>query len=351
MEFFRWILIAAGIVLLAVAFLMNRSKTPSSFRRTNIAKPVVKDTSVGDMPEPAYDPLRNDFSVDSSTVDQYESSDDMKGYSDEQIFNELGVDELVVSELGVNDHPDSQANYESESFSPTSAASDDFEEIDIALDSESSGSRSRDESPARETARETASESARETAKVTSFASAVQAANAQDELVAADIDDLDNNFYEEFEAYAGPVQLEEFEEKLVSIHVVALSGRRFYGNDLKSLFDKHGYKFGRMSLYHCTLEGEKVFSVANMVKPGTFNEDQMRIFETPGITLFMRLPIELDSGVAFDFLLQEAKELAAELDGQLRDGNRNPLSEQTIQHMREDIQQYVFRTKRLLQPV
>ncbi len=338
MEFFRWILIAAGIVLLAVAFLMNRSKTPSSFRRTNIAKPVVKDTSVGDLPEPAYDPLQNDFSVDSSTVDQYESSDDMKGYSDEQIFNELGVDEL-----GVNDHSDSQANYESESFSTRSTASDDFEEIDIALDSESSGSRTRDESPA--------GESARETAKVTSFASAVQAANAQDELVAADIDDLDNNFYEEFESYAGPVQLEEFEEKLVSIHVVALSGRRFYGNDLKTLFDKHGYKFGRMSLYHCTLEGEKVFSVANMVKPGTFNEDQMRIFETPGITLFMRLPIELDSGVAFDFLLQEAKELAAELDGQLRDGNRNPLSEQTIQHMREDIQQYVFRTKRLLQPV
>jgi len=149
--------------------------------------------------------------------------------------------------------------------------------------------------------------------------------------------------------------IDEFEEKLVSVHVVASSGRRFYGNDLKALFEQHGYgndlkalfeqhgyTFGRMSLYHCALD-----AIANMIKPGTFTEDKMGSFETLGITLFMRLPVELDSDVAFDFLIGEAKELAEELGGHLRDGSRNPLSEQTIQHMREEVQQYQFRSRQL----
>ncbi|MEM7259415.1 MAG: cell division protein ZipA C-terminal FtsZ-binding domain-containing protein, partial [Pseudomonadota bacterium] len=68
---------------------------------------------------------------------------------------------------------------------------------------------------------------------------------------------------------------------------------------------------------------------------------------TPGITLFMRLPVSLDADVAFEFLLREAQELCGELDGQLRDADRNTLTPQTIQHMMEDIQQYSFRQKTL----
>ena len=210
--------------------------------------------------------------------------------------------------------------------------------------------------------------------KVTSLASAVRmAAEADDkskEFGEIDLDvDADpdiaevteravaaRNFSEEFlsygegysEGYGDPVQLEQFEEKLVSVHVAAQNDRRFYGSDLKAIFNQHGYTYGRMSIYHCALDGDKVFSIANMVKPGTFDDDQMDSFETPGLTLFMRLPIELDAAVAFDFLIREAKGLAEELGGHLRDGNRNPLSEQTIQHMREDIQQYVFRSQRAL---
>jgi len=150
---------------------------------------------------------------------------------------------------------------------------------------------------------------------------------------------------DEFEVFQEPVQLNEFEEKLVTVHVAAQRDGLFRGTDLKKLFDQHGYEFGAMSLYHCSLDDDKVFSVANMMKPGTFEEGNMAAFQTPGITLFMRLPISLDADVAFDFLIREAQELAQELDGQLRDVNRNPLSDQTIQHMREDVQQYLFRTK------
>lgn len=312
MEFFRWILIATGIVLLGVAFLMGRKKTPNTIPRRANRTTAGYDPDIDELRVPEDDPLNDTLMVEPANA----QPTDNKVQSDEN--TEHTADQLDDAQPGYDDEP-----------MPTQAAiNDDIEDVDIALDDEAYKDHSR----------------------VTSFAGAVKAANAQEDTALVS-DDFANDFSAEFEGYHEPVQLEEFEEKLVSIHVVSLSGRRFYGNDLKTLFDKHGYSFGHMSLYHCKLEGEKVFSVANMVKPGTFNDTEMRTFETPGITLFMRLPIDLDSDVAFDFLVREAKELAEELDGQLRDSNRNPLSEQTIQHMREDIQQYVFRTKRVLQPV
>ncbi len=335
MEFFRWILIATGIVLLGVAFLMGRKTTPDKIpgrvNRGKAVRPAGYDPAIDELRVPVDDPLNNNLEIEpamhSSAVDQ--------PVLDQQVQSHQATEYAV--EQADNFQPAS--DYGRESVASQIAISDDFEEVDIAIDEEPYSDQPLDDSGSFN----------KSSVGVTSFASAVKAASAQEDTTFSD--DYANDFSEEFETYHEPVQLEEFEEKLVSIHVVALSGRRFYGNDLKALFERHGYTFGRMSIYHCKLEDEKVFSIANMIKPGTFNEDEMRTFETPGITLFMRLPVNLDSDVAFDFLIREAKELAEELDGQLRDGNRNPLSEQTIQHMREDIQQYVFRTRRVLQPV
>lgn len=177
---------------------------------------------------------------------------------------------------------------------------------------------------------------------VKSFASAVKQAN-QRKVGAQPADD----FSSEFKPYTEqPIVVPE--EKIVTVHITARD-QKFNGTDLKTAFDAHGYKFGKMAIYHCSHDKKKVFSVANLVKPGSFDIGNMSTFTTPGITLFMRLPVALDADVAFDFLIREATELAHELGGQLRDAERSTLSKQTIQHMREDIQQYVFRQKRAAQ--
>ena len=150
---------------------------------------------------------------------------------------------------------------------------------------------------------------------------------------------------EELTPYAETTTFEP-EEKLVTLHITARD-RKFTGPELKQAFERHGYYFGSMSIYHCSHENQKVFSVVNMVKPGTFDLDNIEQFTTPGLTLFLRLPIVLDADVAFEFLLREATELSEELDGQLRDADRNTLTKQTIQHLHEDIQQYSFRQKAL----
>lgn len=324
MEMFRWVLVLTGILLLGVAYLMGRRPTTASVYHRSV--PESYDPSVDELSVPITDPIlaghvtRTTSQPVARADNPPEERAQITGFGDEFSNEQEYADQYLPTQTHVEDNNHWQEPVRFE------------DNTDAELQEQES---------------------------VTSFASAVKQTQQEDLSIGVDqpMDDLimedmaefnDKSFAEEFETYNEPVQLDEFEEKLVTIHVAAPVDRRFYGSDLKNLFEQHGYKFGHMSLYHCQLEDDKVFSIANMVKPGTFNEHEMQTFETPGITLFMRLPIELDSDVAFDFLVREATELAEELGGQLRDSNRNPLSDQTIQHMRDDIQDYVFRTRRVV---
>jgi len=330
MELFRVILVITGVVLLGIAFMMGRKKVKTNvFHR---ATPEGYDPSIDELSAPVADVVPDEdwqtepdiiteFSADTARpaerLGERPTASTMVFDADSEISDDE-IDAVLPSGGDYRDPVQTEIDISRE-----------FGEIDLDVDVE--------ESPGHA-----------DVVKVTSLASAVR--------MSSDNDGNDRNFSEEFQSYSEgqnenfgqPEQLEHFEEKLVTVHVVASDDRRFYGSDLKSLFDLHGYTYGRMSIYHCALDGDRVFSIANMVKPGTFDDEQMATFETPGLTLFMRLPIELEADVAFDFLIREAKGLAQELGGHLRDGNRNPLSEQTIQHMREDMQQYVFRSKRAL---
>ncbi len=327
MEFYRWILILTGVALLGVAYLMGRKKI-----NTNVyhrAAPDAYDPSLDELSIPI-----GDFAEDKNTVNASSPEDETAPQWQADGNSSFGETNDRSRETFLTDEEIDAT------LSPQESTRVEFDISEQLNEVEFEGDESVDTT----------------TARTTSFASAVKQAavvNIPTDNVAVsdEAHEVERNFSEEFETYGEEtVQIEDFEEKLVTIHVAAQRDQRFFGNDLKALFDQHGYRFGRMSLYHCTLEGDRVFSIANMVKPGTFDEETLDKFATPGITLFMRLPIELDADVAFDFLIREAKELAEELGGQLRDENRNPLSEQTIQHMRDDIQQYVFRSKRVLQP-
>jgi len=334
MEFFRWMLIFTGASLLGIAYLMGRKTLqPSVYHRD---KPDAYDPSIDELRMPIADPVTDlvtdDWQDTGITQSESEAYQDETAVDSDTAPLNYQVDESFLTDEEIDAALPANESYGLDPVQVEIDMRDDIEEDDLIIDATPPGLDIDDQihdAQARDV-------------PAASFASVVRRASSE-----AD----EQRFSEELEAYSEPVQLDGFEEKLVTVHVAASADKLFSGRDLKSLFDKHGYKFGRMSLYHCTLEGDKVFSIANMVKPGTFDEQEMDAFETPGFTLFMRLPIKLNADVAFDFLIREATELAEELDGQLRDVSRNPLSEQTIQHMREDIQQYVFRTKQSMRDI
>lgn len=137
----------------------------------------------------------------------------------------------------------------------------------------------------------------------------------------------------------------EFANKIITLHVVAQPNVYIEGEQLLDIFDRRGYHFGDMNIFHSMHNGQTVFSLAKMIEPGYFDIDDVATFATPGITLILQLPGPVPADVAFEVLISEAFEIANELNASVLDGDRNTLSKQTLQHMREGIYEYMHRQK------
>ncbi len=130
---------------------------------------------------------------------------------------------------------------------------------------------------------------------------------------------------------------------ILQIHVVAANGL-FSGEQIEQVARDVELEYGDMNIFHrYDTNGSKrrvVFSMASMVEPGVFPLDKMDEFTTPGLVLFGQLPGPKDGLIAFSDMLFTAERLAALLDGELQDETHSVLSKQTIEHIRERIQEH-----------
>jgi len=144
-------------------------------------------------------------------------------------------------------------------------------------------------------------------------------------------------------APAGVAPAADF-EKIVSLHVAAREGEMLLGADLVVAAEKVGLAFGAMSIFHRSVDGRPgqppVFSVANMVKPGTFDLRDLEKVQTPGISFFMALPGPLSGLDAWDAMLPAAQRMAELLNAQVLDDQRNALGRQRIAHLRDELRAF-----------
>ncbi len=133
-------------------------------------------------------------------------------------------------------------------------------------------------------------------------------------------------------------------ELIITLSVLSRSEDGFVGDKLLHCMLSRGLRFGEMNIFHrhknTSGNGVVQFSLANALKPGTFDLDDMDSFKTRGVTLFMMLPGPKEPLKSFKLLLETAKHLASELDGQVVDSSRSVLTKQTIQHFNEQIQDF-----------
>ncbi|WP_423372990.1 cell division protein ZipA [Dyella acidisoli] len=130
-------------------------------------------------------------------------------------------------------------------------------------------------------------------------------------------------------------------ERIVSLFVMAREGQAFNGTDLIVAAEKAGLEYGDMGIYHRLVDGKReagpIFSVANMVKPGSFDLTRLDALRTPGLSFFMTLPGPVTALDAWDAMLPTAQRLAELLDGQVLDEERNALGRQRIAHIRDEL--------------
>lgn len=133
-------------------------------------------------------------------------------------------------------------------------------------------------------------------------------------------------------------------EEVIVINVMAKKGELFAGSDLLPILMKHGMRLGNMSIFHKHADssdnGPIVFSMANMVKPGTFDVTQMEEFSTPGVSFFLQLPNAYGNMKSFEQMLSAADSIKASLNGDLKDEQRSVITRQTIEHCRQRIQDF-----------
>jgi len=130
-------------------------------------------------------------------------------------------------------------------------------------------------------------------------------------------------------------------ERIVTLFVAARPGENLAGSDVVVAAEKAGMQFGDMGIFHRLVSGKAgegpVFSMANMVKPGSFDMTRLDSLETPGVTLFMTLPGPLPALDAWEMLLPTAQRLAELLDASVLDEERNALGRQRIAHLRDEL--------------
>ncbi len=133
-------------------------------------------------------------------------------------------------------------------------------------------------------------------------------------------------------------------DRIVTLHVLARPGAMISGSEWVVAAEKIGLIFGDMDIFHRLVEGRPeagpVFSVANRVKPGSFDLASIGELRFPGLTFFMTLPGPMSALDAWDTMLPAAQRAAELLDAQLLDENQNALGRQTIQHIRDDLRAY-----------
>jgi len=139
-----------------------------------------------------------------------------------------------------------------------------------------------------------------------------------------------------------PVQQElglDVEPLVLVLTVLAKKENLLGGSKIKKVLEEEGINYGDMEIFHFRMgsETDAVFSVANLVEPGTFNTKTINDEQTPGLSLFCQLPGPVAGTVAFELLLKKARIIAENLGGQLCDDKRNLLTEQATGHYRDRI--------------
>lgn len=133
-------------------------------------------------------------------------------------------------------------------------------------------------------------------------------------------------------------------EKIVVIGVGAPEGRMFTGREVADAAEAAGLRHGEHDIFHRTVSAEDgsvaMFSMANILEPGTFDPDQLDEIRTPGVVFFLQLPSIFDGLIAFEQMLEAARDVARALRGHLLDERRCDLSAQAVEHIREELREY-----------
>ncbi len=127
---------------------------------------------------------------------------------------------------------------------------------------------------------------------------------------------------------------------IIVLFILPKPDKLLQGSQINSSAQAMGLTFGDMNIFHYSPAGRNIFSLANMLEPGSFDADTIHDVKTSGLTVFMQLA----QGDPLDDLtemLQRSYQLAGLLDARLCNHKRQPLTEQDAENYRGQVRDFI----------
>ena len=141
------------------------------------------------------------------------------------------------------------------------------------------------------------------------------------------------------EPHLGTASVPTAPADFIAIHVQGAARPTFAIDAVFTAAESAGLVFGDRQIFHMpgmNSHAAPLFSVANMLEPGTFTRDDTSR-PTRGLTLIMSLPTETDAGMVLDLMLHTAELLATSLGGAVHGMDHRPLNPERIAALRHKV--------------
>lgn len=127
---------------------------------------------------------------------------------------------------------------------------------------------------------------------------------------------------------------------IIVLYILAKPNQELLGSHVNSSVQAMGLSFGDMNIFHYRPEHRNIFSLANMLEPGSFDPDTIHDIKTSGLTIFMQISGN-DPMDDLTEMLQRSYQLAGLLDAILCNSKRKPLTEQDAENYRSQVQAFI----------
>ncbi|EIV8665201.1 cell division protein ZipA [Vibrio parahaemolyticus] len=136
----------------------------------------------------------------------------------------------------------------------------------------------------------------------------------------------------------------EPEMQVIVLNVHCAGEEPFIGTELFDSMQQNGLIYGEMHIFHRHVDlsgnGKVLFSVANMMHPGTLEHGDPAEFSTKGISFFMTLPCYGEAEQNFNLMLRTAQQIADDMGGNVLDDKRNLMTPDRLAAYRRQIVEF-----------
>ncbi|PKM21399.1 MAG: cell division protein ZipA, partial [Gammaproteobacteria bacterium HGW-Gammaproteobacteria-14] len=137
--------------------------------------------------------------------------------------------------------------------------------------------------------------------------------------------------------------------EVIVLHMVTSAAHAMPGRELLQALLEQGLRYGDMNIFHrhsvASGREELQFSMANALEPGTFDIDDMENQTFRAVTFFMKLPGPSKPAGVLEKMVSVVRKLAERFSAEIRDDQHSVLTQQTVEHIRQRVQDFERRSR------